>query len=53
MRKRAGAATSVAEPVVAVAALLLIPLGAVAPAAAMIATAALLTLVWRALRAPA
>jgi low temperature requirement protein LtrA len=53
MRLRSGAKTSLGEPLVAMVALLLIPLATVIPAATAIGTAALLTLVWRSLRAPA
>ncbi len=53
MRLRSGAKTSLGEPLVAMVALLLIPLATVIPAATAVGTAALLTLVWRSLRAPA
>lgn len=52
MRRRAGVGTATAEPVVALAALLLIGIGPVVPAGLTITMAALLALTWRAVRAP-
>jgi low temperature requirement protein LtrA len=52
MRRRAGARTSLGEPLVAAGALLLIPMATVIPAAVGVAVTALLALVWRSVRAP-
>jgi low temperature requirement protein LtrA len=53
MRKRAGATTSAAEAVVALVALLIIPLGTTLPVVATVVIVAALALVWRVVRAPA
>jgi low temperature requirement protein LtrA len=53
MRRRAGAPTRGAEVLVAVAALILIPLATVMPAALAVAAAASLALVWRSVRSSA
>ncbi|MCU0277642.1 MAG: low temperature requirement protein A [Candidatus Nanopelagicales bacterium] len=53
MRKRAGATTAAAEALVALGALLIIPLGTILPAVATVVIVAALALVWRVVRAPA
>jgi low temperature requirement protein LtrA len=52
MRRRAGARTSLAEPLVAVVALVLIPAGTALPAAVTVTAAAAIALIWRGVRAP-
>ncbi|HNE89138.1 MAG: low temperature requirement protein A [Candidatus Nanopelagicales bacterium] len=51
MRRRAGARTSVGEPLLALAAALLVPVGMTLPAMATIAVTVVLALGWRAVRA--
>lgn len=52
MRRRAGAATSAAEPLVGVAALALIGVGTLVPAVAALTAATALAVLWRLVRAP-
>jgi low temperature requirement protein LtrA len=52
MRRRAGARTSIAEPLVAASALLLIAAGTLIPAGLTVTAAAVIALLWRGVRAP-